>query len=356
MNPGQIDSHQDRGQPRRLIEKTMARTAAVAAVAICGAGCSGPVEGVDEAGTVGRVGTHSFTLKQVDARAQRDELKTYQALFEARQRALNALIDEQLLADQARGEAIAPDSLMAREVSARAEAVNDSSVQAFYEQNQARMGGQALEEMRERILDYLVTQSRRRVRDSYFARLRQEAGVEMSLEPPRAVIEVSAEEPTRGPADAPIQLVEYSDFQCPYCVRSQVVVERVMATYGDRVRHIFRDYPLPGHEHARIAARAGQCAHDQGRFWQYRALLFANIKALSADDLKRHAATAGLDLPRFESCLDSGRFGDWIDEDVRSGQALGVTGTPAFFVNGRLLSGARPFQDFQQLIEEELRG
>ncbi|HIC68759.1 MAG TPA: DsbA family protein [Candidatus Latescibacteria bacterium] len=272
------------------------------------------------------------------------------------QRALDALIDEQLLADQARGEGIAPDSLMAREVSARAEAVNDSSVQAFYEQNQAGMGGQALEEMRERIHDYLVTQSRRRVRDSYFARLRQEAGVEMSLEPPRAVIEVSAEEPTRGPADAPIQLVEYSDFQCPYCVRAQVVVERVMATYGDRVRHIFRDYPLPGHEHAHIAARAGQCAHDQGRFWQYRALLFANIKALSADDLKRHAATAGLDLPRFESCLDSDRFGDWIDEDVRSGQALGVTGTPAFFVNGRLLSGARPFQDFEQLIEEELRG
>jgi len=351
VNTGQTDTHEARRFPPRPLAGI-----AIAAISIWAAGCSQPADGVDQVDVVGRVGTQTITLTQVDARAQRDELKIYQELYEARQRALDALIDEHLLAEQAGREGLDADTLMAREVSARAEAVNDSSVQAFYDQNQARMGGQPLAGMRDRLRDYLVAQSSSRVREEYFTRLRQEAGVETYLKPPRAVIEVSANEPARGPVDAPIQLVEYSDFQCPYCARSQSAVAQVMATYGDRVRHVFRDYPLPMHEHAHVAAQAAQCAHDQGQFWEYGAILFANMKALTADDLKRHATAAGLDLPRFESCLDSGRFGDGVDEDLRSGQALGVTGTPAFFINGRLLSGARPFQDFKRLIEEELGG
>ena len=310
MNTGQTDTHEARRFPPRPLAGI-----AIAAISIWAAGCSQPADGVDQVDVVGRVGTQTITLTQVDARAQRDELKIYQELYEARQRALDALIDEHLLAEQAGREGLDADTLMAREVSARAEAVNDSSVQAFYDQNQARMGGQPLAGMRDRLRDYLVAQSSSRVREEYFTRLRQEAGVETYLKPPRAVIEVSANEPARGPVDAPIQLVEYSDFQCPYCARSQSAVAQVMATYGDRVRHVFRDYPLPMHEHAHVAAQAAQCAHDQGQFWEYGAILFANMKALTADDLKRHATAAGLDLPR------SSRV--WI----RAGSATGATRT-----------------------------
>ena len=133
-------------------------------------------------------------------------------------------------------------------------------------------------------------------------------------------------------------------------------MQQVLTTYGDRVRLVYRDFPLLMHEHAHLAAQAGQCAHEQGRFWEYHDVLFANARQLRAEDLKRHAAAAGLDAARFDACLASGRFAAGVDADLASGEEHGVSGTPAFFVNGRLLSGAQPFAAFQQIIDDELRG
>ena len=118
---------------------------------------------------------------------------------------------------------------------------------------------------------------------------------------------------------------------------------------------MYRDYPLPNHPQALPAAEAAQCAHDQGKFWEYHDALFNNQTQLQPESLKQYAADLGLDMASFNSCLDSGKFRNDILQDAQDGQLVGVTGTPAFFVNGRFLSGAQKFETFQAIIDEELR-
>lgn len=117
---------------------------------------------------------------------------------------------------------------------------------------------------------------------------------------------------------------------------------------------MFRDFPLSFHPRAHIAAEAAQCAHAQGKFWEYHDLLFANQRNLEDEDLKRYAADVGLDIEEFGACLESGRFRGDIAEDLKQGQQFGVRGTPAFFVNGRFLSGAQPYEAFAKIIDDEI--
>ena len=146
----------------------------------------------------------------------------------------------------------------------------------------------------------------------------------------------------------------YRTTMCPYCGRAQPAVQQVLRTYGDRVRLVFRDFPLKMHRNASAAAQAGLCAQEQGRFWEYHDTLFAHQRQLRPDDLRRYAANLQLDTAAFDACLESDRYATAIDADLASGEQHGVSGTPAFFINGRRLSGAQPFAAFQQLIDDEL--
>jgi len=128
----------------------------------------------------------------------------------------------------------------------------------------------------------------------------------------------------------------------------------VLSAYGDRIRFVYRNFPLGNHPNARPAAEAAQCANEQGKFWPYHDRLFGDQRRLSEDELKRTAADLGLDAPRFNACVDSHKYKDVVDADIRDGEEAGVTGTPAFFVNGRLLSGAQPYEAFKRVIDEEL--
>jgi protein-disulfide isomerase len=160
--------------------------------------------------------------------------------------------------------------------------------------------------------------------------------------------------PSQGPSNAPIVMIEFSDFQCPFCQRAEPTVEQVLKTYGNKIRFVYRHFPLPNHPNARPAAEAAACADEQGRFWQYHKELFGNSSKLSNDDLKSHAARAGLDQKRFADCLDGGKLKARVDADIEEAEAAGVSGTPAFFINGRPLDGAQPFSAFKQIIDEEL--
>ena len=128
----------------------------------------------------------------------------------------------------------------------------------------------------------------------------------------------------------------------------------MLATYGDRIHFVYREYPLPNHPNARPAAEAGQCANEQGKFWPYHDKLFANQQRLGVSDLKQFAVDLGLDAARFNSCIDSHKFAAVVEADVSAGNDAGVNGTPAFFINGRILSGAQPFEAFKKIIDEEL--
>jgi protein-disulfide isomerase len=177
--------------------------------------------------------------------------------------------------------------------------------------------------------------------------------VRVRLDPPREKVSVTGSA-SKGPSAAPIELIEFSDFQCPYCLRAYPTINQVLSTYGDKIRFVYRHYPLPSHPNARPAAEASQCAAEQGQFWQYYEKLFADQTRLSDDGLKQSAAALGMDATRFNACFDSHKYKDRVETDIREGNDAGVSGTPAFFINGRMLTGAQPFEAFKRIIDEEL--
>jgi protein-disulfide isomerase len=174
---------------------------------------------------------------------------------------------------------------------------------------------------------------------------------------PAGPVDVSVDDdPSLGPADAPVTIIEFSDFQCPYCSRFQTeTFPQIIQNYGDRVRFVYRDFPLTSlHANALKAAEASECADDQGAYWKYHDLLFQNQSALDDASLKNYAASLGLDTAAFNQCLDSDSTMSEIQKDYQDGITAGVQGTPAFFVNGNLIEGAQPYSVFQAAIEAAL--
>jgi protein-disulfide isomerase len=160
--------------------------------------------------------------------------------------------------------------------------------------------------------------------------------------------------PSTGPAGAPVTLVVFSDFECSFCVRAEATVHRLLAAYPDKVRFVFRNKPMPENPHARLAARAGRAADVQGRFWEYEQLLFAHTGALDRSSLVRWAKQAGLDTARFEADLDGLQTAAAVQADEDEAKRLGVEGTPTFFVNGKVLEGAQPYDVLKKAVDEAL--
>ncbi len=309
---------------------------------------------------VGTVGSRSFTLADVDAVALQQpagafgNLTLAQAVFDARQRTLEQLIGDELIALEAKARSMEPQTLVAQEITTKVISPSDADVSAWYQANQARVQGASLEQVRTPIRELLVEQRNDAARDQYLDTLRAKYSVTMSLEPPRQ--QVSADgRPARGPGSAAVEIIEFSDFECPFCLRAHPTVQRVLAEYGDRVRLVYRHYPLPNHPNAIPAAEASACANEQGQFWAYHDRLFAAAGRLSAADLKQHAAELGLDASQFNACVDQRKYQGDVQADMQAGERAGVSGTPAFFINGRALTGAQPFDAFKRLIDEELQ-
>lgn len=160
---------------------------------------------------------------------------------------------------------------------------------------------------------------------------------------------------TKGPKDAWVTIVEVSDFQCPFCNRVNPTLKQVQDKYGDDVRIAFKHNALPFHQRAKPAAKAAECAGDQGKFWEMHDQLFANQRQLEDADLEKYAAAVGVNMGEWKSCYNSNKHDAKIDGDQRQASALGARGTPAFFINGRYLSGAQPLASFERLIDEELK-
>jgi protein-disulfide isomerase len=179
---------------------------------------------------------------------------------------------------------------------------------------------------------------------------------------PKPVTIDVGDNPAKGPADAKVTIVEFSDFQCPYCGRFVTeTLPQVLSNYGDKVRFVFMNYPLTSiHENAQKAAEAGECANEQGAFWQFHDIMFQNQSALTVDNLKSYAAQLGLDTAKFNDCLDSGKMADLVAADMAVAEKAvtdaGLTrfGTPAFFINGNSLSGAQPYDVFKAAIDAAL--
>lgn len=169
---------------------------------------------------------------------------------------------------------------------------------------------------------------------------------------------IQKDEPIRGDKKAPVVMIEYSDFQCPYCESAHSTFEQVMDAYGDDVVWVYRHFPLDSiHPTARKAAEGSECANDQGKFWEFADENFADNSVLQQGiaGVRQIASSIGLDMNEFNDCLDSGKYADKVNEDYQEGLANGVTGTPATFINGQLVKGALPFDSFKQIIDSLLK-
>jgi len=339
----------------------------VMTVGLTGLACAQPAPPAQAAGqsagpsaVAARIGDRAITVEEIDRKWQELDaasfMKATQERYDVRRRVLDTLIGDHLIAEEAKRRGTPADRLLADELAKRVREVTETDLQTAYEQMRGQMNGAALEQVRVPLMQYLVQQRRNEAREGLVEELRAKAGaIEIALDPPRYTVSSAAHDPVRGPAGAPVEIVEFSDFQCPFCGRVAPTLNRVRETFGDQVKFVFRDFPLTSiHPQAHQAAEAAECASEQGKFWEYHDVLFANQRALGTSDLKRHATTIGLDAEAFAGCLDSGRTRPRVEADLAAAQALGLQATPAFFINGRFLSGAQPFEAFERIIREEL--
>ena len=280
-------------------------------------------------------------------------MKLSLALYEARRAAIDDIVGEKLLAQESKARGITSAALMDQEIGAKIATVTDADVAAWYDANPSRVQGAKLDQVRAPIRSMLTQERTQTAYQTYVDQLKPRRRSASSLEPPRQKVAVAGS-PAKGPAAAPVEVVEFSDFQCPFCLRAYPTVNQVLSTYGDRVRFVYRHYPLPNHPNARPAAEAAQCAAEQGQFWPYYDRLFADQTKLSDDGLKQSAAALGMDAGRFNACVDTHKYKDRVETDIKDGNDAGVNGTPAFFINGRMLTGAQPFEAFKRIIDEEL--
>src|SRR5829696_1524679 len=218
------------------------------------------------------------------------------------------------------------------------------------------MKERALEVMAPAINRYLQDQQRATARQALVAELRKGGpSVRVMIDAPRHEVALAATDPALGSASAPVTIVEFSDFQCPFCLRVEPTLKQVRQTYGDKVRIVWKDFPLTQiHPQAFKSGEAAHCAGEQGKYWEYHDRLFANQQALQATDLKRYATDLSLEPTKFNECLDSSKYGERVRDGVAQGTGLGVNSTPTIYINGRMLSGAQPFEMFVSVIDEEL--
>ncbi|MBI4456520.1 MAG: thioredoxin domain-containing protein [Acidobacteria bacterium] len=265
---------------------------------------------------------------------------------------LNRLVEEKLLDAEVAQRGITRTELLATEVQSKVQEPSDDDVDNFYEANKGQIG-MPKEQVTTQIRQYLKETRRQELHNSFIGRLKTQYGVKSFLEPLRTSVE-TANHPARGSASAPLTIVEFSDFECPYCTRLVKTLKEVEKHYAEKVRLVFRQFPLANHPHAQKAAEASLCANEQDHFWEMHDLLFQEPKSLELGDIKAKAAAIGVDTTSFNECLDSSRYAERVRQDVRDGSRAGVNGTPAMFINGRFIAGAVPYDEIAKMIDEEL--
>ena len=293
-------------------------------------------------------------LKKLRLTRLQYEAKHKEKVHEAVESNLNRLVGLKLLEQEAERRSLPVQELLRLEVSAGLKQPTDQEVAGFYQSNRKKLK-KSLEEMSGEIRRYLGRQRYQKRYQVFVDRLRAASRVESFLEPNRVEIRTLSS-PALGPVDAPVTLVEFSDFQCPYCARLAPVVKRIAGEYPGQVRVVFRQFPLRSiHAQAQKAAEASLCAFDQDRFWEMHDALFADIKKLGPEDLTARAGKLNLDLEAFSQCLESGKYAATVQQDLEDGMAAGVSGTPAVFINGRVLKASKPYDGIKKVVEEELQ-
>lgn len=302
------------------------------------------------------LGDEPISRAEVDKTAAAQLTRIRLDEYNIRRSALDQIVQKKLQEREAQARGVSLADLLKAEIDDKAGSPTADEIKDFYEKNKARMQGRTQEQAAPDI-EKSLRQQKIAVRRAAFAKeLQDKAKLRVLLDPPRANVNVPADWPVKGPAMAPVTFVEFSDYQCPFCRRADPVVNQILAEYGDKIRYAHRDYPLSFHPRAMPASRAAHCALDQGldKYWSIHKNLMTEAGDLGDDDLKKRAQAVGLDTAAFAACYGSTRHTEKIQASFDDGASLGVTGTPSFFINGRMIVGAKPVEEFKQIIDEEI--
>jgi len=272
--------------------------------------------------------------------------------YEIKKRALDSLIEQKLLEAVAKKKGIETEKLLVQEVDSKVPEPGDAEVQAYYLAQKDRLN-RPFDEIKPQISQALKQAKIQQARQDYLKSLRSGNEVVVLLSPPKMQVGYDPAR-VRGNPKAPVMIVEFSDFQCPYCHQVEPIVKELLAKYGDKVSLAYRDLPLKQiHPQAEMAAEASRCAGEQGKYWEYHDQLF-NASKLDRDALLEYARNLKLDDKQFDSCLSNGKYHADVEKDLREGMQAGITGTPAFFINGTAVSGAQSQESFAKVIDQEL--
>jgi protein-disulfide isomerase len=264
--------------------------------------------------------------------------------------ALAQMIDDQLLQTEATHQGITVQQFIEREVSAKVKDPTDAELHVFYEGVNT---DQTFDQVKGQLLARVHAAREKAARESFVNALRAQAKIQVLLSPPQVAVSTD-DAPARGPKNAAVTVVEFADFECPFCRQMQPELDRLEKEYDGKVIFFYKEFPLNIHPHAEKAAEAARCAGEQGAFWQYHDTLFRDGSGLEISQLKQSARSLKLDGARFDSCLDSGQQAPAIEKDVAQGFRLGLAGTPGLFVNGRFLSGVVPYETLREVVDQQL--
>jgi protein-disulfide isomerase len=345
------------------------RTVVFAAAVVVAAGCQAPRPAgqaqtkQDPSAAVARIGGQVVTAGELDESVKKElaqlDQQYQEQRYQLRRQALENMLRKRAFEAKAKAKNVTTEELVTKEVADKIPQPSDEEIRALYER--AKAGGQQLppfDQVKGDIARFIKSQKGQGAMGEYYDSLKKEMGIEVLMPPYEAPkVAVDASGPSKGPANAPITIVEFSDFECPYCVKAEPTVKALLAKYPEKIKLVYRDFPLPMHARAPKAAEAAHCADDQGKYWEMHEKLFANGQKLEVADLKAHAREiSGLDGAKFDRCLDSNEKAPLVEKNKKAGEEAGVSGTPAFFINGRPLSGAQPLEAFTAIIDQELKG
>jgi protein-disulfide isomerase len=265
------------------------------------------------------------------------------------QKALDDLIDNRLLQIEAKRENITVEALLDRQVNSKVKDPTEEQLQIYYDDLNPKETYAAL---RDKILERIRQRRIAKARAEYVETLRAKADVLITLAPPVADFSIG-NAPRLGPADAPIRLVEFADYECPYCARMNPEIKKLRDEFGDKLSVYYKDLPLPMHAQSQKAAEAARCAGQQGKYWEYHDLLFS-ASGMGSAQLKDFAHQLKLEQAKFDQCLDSGAEASAVQSDYHEAQQLGLSGTPSFFLNGRFFTGAVDYKMLRDLVQQQL--
>jgi len=273
--------------------------------------------------------------------------------FKAKSGALDSLIRRRLVEAVAKKKGLTGEELLKQEVDSKVVEPSDDEAKGYY---WAVKSGTTLpfDQIKSQVKQLLKNSEIQQARENYADSLRDTAQVSILLQPPSVQV---GYDPARvkGEADAPITIVEFADFQCPFCSRVQPLLKDVLGKYRGKVKLAYLDFPLSQiHQHAEMAAEASRCALTQGKYWEMHDAMLADQSKLEETALVKTAEGLGLDQNSFAFCLKSGKYKAVVQQDFDAGSHAGVNATPTFFINGEFLSGVQSDADFTKIIDRQL--